>query len=57
MAGKNTVIDIYNLRGQKLLSHSVAAGSLEANIEMPANMARGVYIVKVNNVALRVAVR
>jgi hypothetical protein len=48
VAKGNAQISIYNLRGQKLFSYSVAAGNL---IEMPYGMAKGVYVVKINKTA------
>ncbi len=54
-ADKHTSIDIYNMRGQKLLSYSVPAGNLYATIEMPSNIKHGVYILSVKNMAGKTA--
>jgi uncharacterized membrane protein YgcG len=48
-ARKDTQISIYNLRGQRLISYSIAVGSLEANITMPSNMAKGVYLINIRD--------
>ncbi len=50
-ADKHTSIDIYNMRGQKLLSYSVPAGNLSATVELPSDIKHGVYILNVKNMA------
>ncbi|MCL2207152.1 MAG: discoidin domain-containing protein [Fibromonadales bacterium] len=50
-ANNRTSIDIYNMRGQKLISRNVPAGNSFATIEMPSNIAHGVYLLKVGGVA------
>jgi hypothetical protein len=46
-ADQRTVIDIYSMKGQKLLSYSVPAGSLEANIKMPSGISHGIYLLSI----------
>ncbi|MDR1829135.1 MAG: discoidin domain-containing protein [Candidatus Fibromonas sp.] len=50
-ADNRTSIDIYNMRGQKLFSHSVPAGNLRATVEMPSHIKHGAYILSVKNMA------
>jgi len=47
-ANRNSIINIYNIQGQKLLSRSVSAGKLSATVELPPNMKSGVYLLKVD---------
>ncbi len=48
-AGEHTIIDIYNMRGQKLLSYNVPAGNLSATVEMPSSIVHGVYVLNIRN--------
>jgi hypothetical protein len=50
-ASRNSVISIYNMQGQKLLSHSVPAGNLSATVELPSNMKSGIYLLKLDGSA------
>jgi len=50
-ANNRTNIDIYNMRGQKLVSYNVPAGNSFATVEMPSNMVRGVYLLRVGGIA------
>jgi len=52
-ATRGTSIDIYNMRGQKLLSKSVPAGNSQAIVELSPNIKPGAYILSVKNLAGR----
>jgi len=50
-ASRNSVVSIYNIHGQKLISYSIPAGKLSATVELPSNMKSGIYLLKLNGTA------
>ncbi|MDR2555477.1 MAG: discoidin domain-containing protein [Fibromonadaceae bacterium] len=50
-ASRNSVVSIYNIHGQKLVSYSIPAGNLSATVELPSNMKSGIYLLKLNGTA------
>ena len=50
-ADSHTEIAIYNMQGRKLLKHTMPENSWNAAIKIPANIARGTYILNVKDAA------